>query len=102
MKLLIVTSLKECQHKVAEIFRETSIEVFSASEIAGFRDGSLESLAYNWFGKPGDSYDSVMLFSFTEKEKAERALQQIAAFNEKEQTKFPVRGFIVPVEQFGN
>ncbi|RYG29498.1 MAG: hypothetical protein EOO01_38125 [Chitinophagaceae bacterium] len=87
---------------MSEIFRETGIEVFSASEIAGFKEGSSEILANNWFGGGGDSYDSLMLFSFTQKEKAEKALQLIAEFNKNEQTKYPVRGFILPVEQFGN
>ncbi len=101
MKLLIVTSLNECQHKVADIFKETGIEVFSVSEIAGFKDGTSENLTYSWFGSGGDAYDSIMLFSFTEKEKAELALKRIAEYNQHENTRFPVRGFILPVEQFG-
>jgi hypothetical protein len=44
MKLLIITSIKECQDKVAGIFKETGIEVFSVSEIAGFKEGSSVSL----------------------------------------------------------
>jgi hypothetical protein len=101
MKLLIVTSLKECHLKVSEIFKETGIDVFSTSEIVGFKEGSSESLTSKWFGGGGDAYDSIMQFSFTEKEKAEHALKLIAAFNQGESSRFPVRGFILPVEQFG-
>ena len=101
MKLLIITSLKECQNNVAEIFRQTGIEIFSVSEIAGFKESSSTNLSYNWFGSSGDSYDSLMLFSFTEKEKAEKALELITAHNQTENSKFPVRGFILPVEQSG-
>ena len=42
-----------------------------------------------------------MLFSFTEKERAEKALVLIKEFNESELSDFPVRGFIVAVESFG-
>lgn len=101
MKLLIITSLKECQNNVAEIFRQTGIEIFSVSEISGFKEGSSTNLSYNWFGSSGDSYDSLMLFSFTEKEKAEKALELISAHNQTEKSNFPVRGFILPVEQSG-
>lgn len=101
MKLLIITSIKECQETVGQIFKETGIQVFSMSEIAGFKEGSSTSFTDNWFGSGGDSYDSIMLFSFTEKEKAEKALELIKKYNEKEETDFPIRGFIVPVENYG-
>ncbi|MEO9021225.1 MAG: hypothetical protein ABI237_14500 [Ginsengibacter sp.] len=101
MKLLIITSIKECQDTVADIFKETGIQVFSASEIAGFREGSSTSLTHSWFGSGGDSYDSIMLFSFTEKEKAEKTLELIKAYNEREQSAFPIRGFILAVENSG-
>ena len=101
MKLLIVTSIKECQDTVGNIFKETGIQVFSVSEIAGFRDGTSTSLTHGWFGSGGDSFDSIMLFSFTEKEKAEKVLELIKVYNEKEQSAFPVRGFILAVENSG-
>lgn len=101
MKLLIITSIKECQNKVAEIFKETGIEVFSVSEIAGFKEGSSAILTPSWFGSGGDSFNSIMLFSFTEKEKAENVLELITEYNKTEEAEFPIRGFILAVEQYG-
>lgn len=101
MKLLIITSIKECQQKVADIFEETGIEVFSVSEIAGFKGGAPADLMYNWFGSSGDSYNSLLLFSFTEKEKTEKVLGLIKEYNETEKLPFPIRGFVLPVEQHG-
>ncbi|HET7119124.1 MAG TPA: hypothetical protein VFI29_21705 [Hanamia sp.] len=101
MKLLIITSIKECQDKVGDIFKETGIQVFSVSEIAGFKEGHSTSLTHSWFGSGGDLFDSIMLFSFTEKEKAEKTLELIKEYNEKEKTDFPIRGFILAVENFG-
>ena len=65
MKLLIITSIKECQDKVASIFKETGIEVFSVSEIAGFKEGSSVSLTHSWFGSGGDSYNFGSSLSFS-------------------------------------
>jgi hypothetical protein len=101
MKLLIITSIKECQDTIADIFKETGIQVFSASEIAGFKEGSSTSLTHSWFGSGGDSFDSIMLFSFTEKEKAEKVMELIKEYNEREKTDFPIRGFILAVENYG-
>ncbi|HTN09257.1 hypothetical protein [Agriterribacter sp.] len=101
MKLLIITSIKECQDKVADIFKKTGIAVFSVSEIAGFKEGASASLMHSWFGSGGDSYNSIMLFSFTQKEKAEKVLELIKEYNKTEKTDFPVRGFVLAVEQYG-
>lgn len=101
MKLLIITAIKECQKNIADIFKETGIQVFSVSEIAGFKEGASISLTHSWFGSGGDAVDSIMLFSFTEKEKAEKALELVKQYNEKEQAEFPIRGFIVAVESHG-
>lgn len=101
MKLLIITSIKECQDKVAEIFKEAGIHVFSVAEIVGFKENPTSSLVNSWFGGNGDSYASMMLFSFTEKEKAVRALSLITDYNQLNDTVFPIRGFILPVEQSG-
>ena len=101
MKLLIITAIKECQGNIAAIFKDTGIQVFSVSEIAGFKEGTSISLTHSWFGSGGDSVNSIMLFSFTEKEKAQKALELIKDYNEREQAEFPVRGFIVAVESYG-
>lgn len=101
MKLLIITSIKECQDKVAAIFKETGIEVFSVSEIAGFKEGSSAIPTPSWFGSGGDSFNSIILFSFTEKEKAENVLELITEYNKTEEAEFPIRGFILAVEQYG-
>lgn len=42
-----------------------------------------------------------MTFSFTDQHKAEKALQLIKDYNQSQGTAFPVRGFVLPVEQFG-
>ena len=65
MKLLIVTSIKEYQKKVADIFHQAQIKVFSVSETSGFKDDDGEALIDDWFSSGVESFDSIFIFSFT-------------------------------------
>jgi len=98
MKLLTVTALKEYSEKVIIIFRKAGIHVFSATDIIGFKDGSDHNLIDSWFGMSDARFDSVLLFSFTEDEKANTALQYIREYNQEYPGDFPLKSFIVPVE----
>jgi nitrogen regulatory protein PII len=99
MKLLIVTSLKEYQKALAEVIDHAGIEVFSVSETIGFKDHKVPNLMDSWFSSGRELFDSIFLFSFTEDEKAEQALNLIKQYNEEHKTGFPVRAFIVPVDK---
>ncbi|HEX5167591.1 MAG TPA: hypothetical protein VFW11_00355 [Cyclobacteriaceae bacterium] len=99
MKLLLVTSLKEYQKTTAAIMDQAGIEVFSISETIGFRDNQKPNLLDSWFSSGGEQFDSIFLFSFTEQSKAERAMELIKRYNEANETGFPIRAFIVPVDQ---
>ncbi len=99
MKLLVVTSLKEYQKKVAHILDLAGIEVFSVSETIGFKDHQTSNLLDNWFSSGNEQFDSIFLFSFTEEIKADHALELIKKYNIENNTGFPVRAFIVPVEK---
>jgi hypothetical protein len=98
MKLLVVTSLKEYQRKVAHILDQADIAVFSVSETTGFKDHQTSNLLDNWFSSGGEQFDSIFIFSFTEEAKAAMALDLIKKYNEENETGFPVRAFIIPVE----
>lgn len=98
MKLVMITSLKENQADISRIFKEARIDVFSASEIIGFKESNAADIFGGWFGNSAGSYDSVMLFSITEDDKALSAMQMIGEFNKSSHTEFPIRGFILPVE----
>ncbi|MEO5998243.1 MAG: hypothetical protein ABIN89_15960 [Chitinophagaceae bacterium] len=98
MKLLAVTALKEYREKVTTIFRRAGIHVFSATDIIGFNDGSDHNLINSWFGISDARFDYVFLFSFTEDEKANTALQFIREYNLENPGDFPLRAFILPVE----
>lgn len=100
MKLLIVTAIRECMDAIDRIFDKHGVRVYSTTNIRGIRnDIGKPSVADNWFGTDGKiPYDSVMLFSFTDEETAKATLQSLAAYNEKDNQDFPVRAFLLPVE----
>lgn len=99
MKLLIVTSLKEHQHDVARLLEQAGITVFSASETTGFKNPGEENLLTNWYARSRDQYNSIFLFSFTDVVNAERTLSLIREYNINHNTGFPIRAFVLPVEQ---
>lgn len=99
MKLLIVTSLKEHQKTVARILEQAGVRVFSVSETTGFKSIADDDLTTNWFAREQDHFNSVIIFSFTQNDHAGRALDLIKKHNEENNTGFPVRAFVMPVEQ---
>jgi len=99
MKLLVVTSLKEYQKKVAHILDQAGIEVFSVSETIGFKDHQTSNMLDNWFSSGSEQFDSIFLFSFTEELKADYVLELIKKYNVENNTGFPVRAFIIPVDK---
>ena len=99
MKLLFVTSLKEYQKTVADILNKAEIPVFSVTETIGFNDHHKTNLLDNWFSGGTEQFNSIFVFSFTEQVKTEKAMKLIKEYNAANETGFPIRAFIVPVEK---
>lgn len=98
MKFFIVTCLKEYQEEVCKIFREAKINVFSATEIVGFKHHQSADMLSEWFASGDEKFDSAMLFSFTAEKNTGEAIALIKKFNDTTDTNFPVQAFVVPVE----
>ena len=99
MRLFIVTCLKEYNEQVIKIFRESNIDIFSATPVVGYKQYTPVSLLENWFASGEEPFDSLMIFSFTSVENAEQGMNRINAFNKETDTKFPIHAFVVPVEK---
>ena len=99
MKLLVITSLKEYQKKVAQIMDIAGITVFSITETIGFKDHDMPNLLDNWFSSGNENFDSVFLFSFTEDVKADQALSLVKKYNAENQTGFPIHAFVLQVDK---
>ena len=99
MKLFIVTSLKDYQDAVIKIFKEAKISVFSIIDVVGFKDDHPLNLLEDWFASGDEKFDSRMIFSFTADENATHGMELIEKYNQSNDTGFPIRAFIVPVEK---
>ncbi len=99
--MLVITSVKEDLQEVTDIFEKAEIPVFSVSNTIGHKAAHHDYLLTNWFGRDNDQTDALFFFSFTDDEKAYKTLDLIKIHNELEESLFPVRGFILPVESSG-
>jgi hypothetical protein len=99
MKLFIITCLKEYQDDVLKIFKQAQIAVFSVADVTGFKDDRTPDLLKDWFASGDEKFDSLVMFSFTGSEKADHGMELINNYNKENETKFPIRAFIVPVEK---
>lgn len=98
MKMFIVTSIKEDLQNVSQIFEEAQIPVFSVSDTIGHKSEHNNYLLNNWFARSDAATSALFFFSFTDDEKAAKALELVKNHNTLKPNSFPIRAFIVPVE----
>jgi len=99
MKLIVVTCLKEDQQKAGKLLLQAGVQVYSASPATGYKNEQETNLLNAWFSAGSEAYDSVFMYSFTTAESAQKALALVKAYNLENDTDFPLRAFILPVEQ---
>ena len=98
MKLLIVTSVSEFQKEILNIFKMAKIEAFSRSEIDGYKNPNKVIATVSWFPGEKGGNESLMFFSFTEKEKIDRLFELVSEFNEKLETNNPIKAVVLNIE----
>jgi hypothetical protein len=98
MKLFIITCLKENFHAVSNLLKQSNIQVFSATDITGFKNNQAVDLSAAWFAAGDEKFDSMLVFSFTAEENSDLGLIAIKQYNVENESDFPIRAFIVPVE----
>lgn len=101
MKLLIILSIKESQDKVAELLERVGINRFSTISIRGHKKRK-ENPLINWYGSNSElaKVSSVMLFSFTDEETANKVIENINQCNKDAHDIFPAHAFTLNVEEF--
>ncbi|WP_439695409.1 hypothetical protein ACFGVS_20595 [Mucilaginibacter sp. AW1-7] len=99
MKLLIVTCLKDNLDDVSKIFKQANIDIFSTTDIIGYRERKNTNLLEDWFASGGEAVNSMMVFTFTTVASADLGIKLIKDYNKNHNNGFPVRAFILPVEK---
>jgi len=98
MKLLIVTSVSEFQKDILNIFKMAKIEAFSRTEIDGYKNPNKVIATVSWFPGEKGGNESLMFFSFTEKEKIDLLFELVSDFNDKMETNNPIKAVVLNIE----
>ncbi len=98
MKLIVVTGAIHFDKDVEKIFENANIPVFSRAAISGHNKNEENDISGNWFAVSNGYQNSIVFFSFTEKDKAEKVLELVNTFNDSIPSKSRVRAFIMSVE----
>lgn len=99
MKLLIITAIKTFDKEVKKILKTSDIKIFSYTDIKGFRDSTEEAVENNWFGSEMNENESLMFYSFAEKEKTDTLFNLVDEFNKKQVTASKIHVVILNVEK---
>ena len=100
MKLVLVTAVEEFQTDVLKIFKKANIEIFSSSDIDGYKNVPSLLMASNWFSGEKGGNESTMFFSFTDEEKIDDLFNLLKEFNNNLETNNPLKAVVIPIEKF--
>ncbi len=99
MKLLVVTGFEDYTNEILQILKKAEIHIFSKSQMSGFKNNFREDNSGNWFAAGHNEYNAVMIFAFTEAEKAERVLELVQSSNDQNTSQSKIRAFLTNVEK---
>jgi hypothetical protein len=100
MKLVIVTAVEQFHDDILKLFKNADIQNFSESDIEGYKNTSTILSTSNWFASERTGTGSIMLFSFTEKEKIDILFSLLEEFNSKMETHNPIKAVVLPIERY--
>jgi len=100
MKLLLVTTVKEYEVDLIQLFKKNNIRTFSNTSINGFKTDVDDDLTDNWFPDNEENINSVLFFSFTNKEKIEELLKAIKIYNSNLKSTNLIKALVLNVEKF--
>ena len=99
MKLLMITAINVFEKEIKKILKKSDIKIFSYSEIKGFRDSTEESVESNWFASEMNESQSIMFYSFADKEKTDVLFNYVNEFNKTQKTLSKIHVVILNVEK---
>jgi hypothetical protein len=99
MKLLIVTAIKVFEKEVKRMFKKAGINIFSFTDINGYRDLTEQAIESNWFGSEMNENESLMFYSFASQEKTDLLFKYANEFNETQKTLSKIHVVILNVEK---
>jgi len=100
IKLIALTVVKELEKDAVSILKNAGILTWSTINMEGHKQYDQNLIETNWFSSSHNNVDSLLLFSFTEKEKIDGLIRLLNEFNQKADCTSPVKLAVMHVEQF--
>jgi len=99
MKLLVITAIQEFSKEIKLMLKKSNIHIYSYKDVTGFRDLSEEQIESNWFASEMHESQSIIFYTFVEKEKSDFLFNLVDEFNAKQKTLSKVHVLILNIEK---
>jgi hypothetical protein len=99
MKLLVIATIKEQTPELSKLLKKAGLPVFSIIDAVGVKNLIDENLTDDWFGRGVGEFESSFIVSFMQDHLVNKTLAAINLLNQSTTTDFPVRTFVMAVEQ---
>jgi hypothetical protein len=99
MKLVIVTAVEDFHNEILQLFKQAGVKNVSESDIDGYKNVPTILTSSNWFANEKKGVNSIMLFSFTAKEKIDILFDLLKEFNKNLKTNNPIKAIVLPIEK---
>ena len=100
MKLIVVMSVEDVKDSILAILQKASVPVLSMVDTKGMKPAVSLAFAASWLGKEKQIYNSLLYFSFTDEEKANRVVSLIDEYNNQEKCIFPAQCICIACGEF--
>lgn len=98
MKLLVITCIAEIKAEMISLLKKSGVTALSEMSVTGHKLLTEGHHSDEWFAGGGESYDSVLLFSFCEAEVASACFAAVSGYLSVIKTLFPPKIAVLEVE----
>ena len=99
MKLLMITTVKEYEKDICQLFKSVKIEAYSTYDIQGHKLQVPVNIQDNWFSSHRDTFDSTMYFTFTSEKLIDEMLIEVKTYNKEKASNNPVKAIVMNIEK---
>ncbi|MFC6267778.1 P-II family nitrogen regulator [Frigoriflavimonas asaccharolytica] len=99
MKLLLITAINEFEKEVKDILIKSGAKSFTYGDVKGYKNGTENNVADNWFASSYTEIDSLLFTVFLPAENLENILKKIEEFNTEQETLSKIHVAVLNLEQ---
>jgi RimJ/RimL family protein N-acetyltransferase len=99
MKLLLLTAVREFEKDIKLMLKKAQVTSFSYKDVKGFKDNSEDTLEENWFAGKVLETESVLFYTFVDKEKVDELFGMVKYFNIEQISKSNIHIAVLNIEK---